>query len=301
MNSAQSASLTYDPNLVIQLQNDILEEIYKAAKFPRIKAFRTAVKPFFLKSTRRFSEFIAEIDAFIKDKGFVFAAQQALLRLSDEVISARKENIPADGPLVIASNHPGTYDGFVIISQLPRNDIHVVVSGIPFFRNLPNAGKHLIYTAIDTHVRMNVIRKSIRHLEEGGSLLIFPSGRIDPDPSILPGAEESLHIWSRSIEVFMRKVPQAKLVLAITSGVLSGEFINHPFTKLFPDNHERRRIMEFMQIIKQMVRGKPISLSPRVNFSEKITYDQIKSGSDQFIFEKASQLLKSHMENFYSR
>lgn len=299
MNCSQSKALSYDPALMLQLQQDILQEIYKAAKFPKIKFIRESFRPMFQKSTRRFSELIAGLDRLVMERGFVHASHEALCRLSDEAVSFGKENIPATGPVVIASNHPGNFDGFAIISQFPRDDIRIVVSGIPFFKNVPNAGKHLIYTGTDTYIQMDVIRKSVRHLEEGGALLIFPAGRIEPDPSVLKGAGESLHRWSRSIEVFLRKVPSAKLILTITSGVLSKEFINHIFTKFFRNDHERRRIMEFMQMIKQMVRGKPVALKPRVSFSTPITIEQIQQQEQGFIAERANELLDQHVDRFY--
>jgi hypothetical protein len=299
MNCSQATTLSNDPSLVLQIQHDILQEIYKAAKFPKINFIRDAFRPMFQKSSQRFSELIAGIDHLVMEHGFVQASHEALCRLCEGAVSFGRENIPASGPVVIASNHPGNFDGFAIISQLPRDDIRIVVSGIPFFRNLPNAGKHLIYTGTDTFVQMDVIRKSVRHLESGGSLLIFPAGRLEPDPSILEGAGESLHRWSRSIEVFLRKVPKAKLVLAITSGVLSREFINHPFTKFYKNDHERRRIMEFMQMIKQMVRGKPVALKPRVSFSTPITLDQIQQQEQGFIAESANELLDRHVDRFY--
>jgi len=299
MNSEQTASLPYDPDLVDQLQHDILQEIYKAAKFPKFEWLRKAAKPLFLKATRRFSELIAEIDRLVDEKGFVTAAHVALCRLSDEPDSFGSQNIPAEGPVVVASNHPGTFDGFAVLSQFPREDFKVVVSGIPFFRNLPNAGKRLIFTGTDPYVQMDVIRKSVRHLEGGGALLIFPAGRIEPDPSILQGAGESLRRWSRSIEVFLRKVPTSKLVLAITSGVLSSEFINHPLTKFFKNDHERRRIMEFMQMIKQMIRGKTVELKPRVSFAPPLSLEQIQLAEKGFIADQANALLNQHVAKFY--
>jgi hypothetical protein len=299
MNCSQSTALSYDSSLVLQLQHDILQEIYKAAKFPQIKVLRDIIRPVFQKSSQRFSELIAGIDYMVRERGFVQASHEALCRLSEEAVSFGKENIPAVGPVVIASNHPGNFDGFAILSQFPREDFKVVVSGIPFFRNLPNAGKHLIYTGTDTYVQMDVIRKSVRHLDSGGALLIFPAGRLEPDPSILEGAGESLHRWSRSIEVFLRKVPTAKLILAITSGVLSREFINHPLTKIYKNDHERRRIMEFMQMIKQMVRGKTVPLKPRVSFSTPITIDQIQQQEQGFIAARANELLDQHVDRFY--
>lgn len=298
-----SNSTSCDLDLVSQIQKDISEEIYKAAKIPRSILMRNVLKPLLNKPVQRFSEFIANVDGLIKDKGFVFAAQQAILKLSDEVEACGQENIPKTGPVIVASNHPGTYDGFAIVSKLPRNDIKLVVSGIPFFKNLPTASNYLIFSTLDTFVRMNAIRKSIRHLESGGILVIFPSGRIDPDPSIFPEAEGGFNRWSRSIELFIRKVPQSKLVLTITSGVLTREFVNHPFTKLFKNDHERRRIMEFMQVIKQMGLGKPVDLHPKITFAKPLSMEEIGFGEDAVeehsIKIRLLRLLQQHYADYY--
>ena len=293
----------FDLNLANQIQEDISEEIFKAAKIPEIKLLRRAIQPFIKLPVRRFSEFIARIDALIEKFGFVYASRIALKGLCQDLTSLGAEKIPLKGPLIIASNHPGAYDGFVIISQLPRNDFKVLVSGIPFFKNLPNASQHTIYSTHDPRVRMEAVRKSIRHLENGGSIIIFPSGRIDPDPSIFPDPEKDLKRWSRSIGVFMKKVPASKLVLAITSGVLSEKYLHHPFPKLFRNDHERRRIMEFMQVIKQMVREEPVDLFPKITFGSPIFSNALNNTEDQdidnLILSQAVQLLKFHKECFY--
>jgi 1-acyl-sn-glycerol-3-phosphate acyltransferase len=203
---------------------------------------------------------------------------------------------------VIASNHPGTYDGFALISNLKREDFKIMVSGIPFFQHLPNASKYLIYSTQDVNDRMQAIRQSIHHLEGGGVLVIFPSGRIDPDPAILPGADQALLHWSRSIEVFLRKVPDAALVLAITSGVLSKEFTKKFYPRLFRNDHEKRRVMEFMQVLKQMVRGKPVAVDPCVSFSEPLRFltDQEKDQDAMRarILNRAQSLLDAHIAAF---
>ena len=70
--------------------------------------------------------------------------------------------IPAVGPLVIASNHPGAYDSVAIIAHLPpRPDLMVLASDIPFLRRLPNIGPHLLYVSSDPHERMGAIRAMI--------------------------------------------------------------------------------------------------------------------------------------------
>lgn len=286
------------------LQNNILDEIIKAFHFPNIPLIKSVLGKFFLNSTRNFSDFFAEIDGLVKEKGISYAARTALHTLCRGVCSTGEQQIPKKGPLMIASNHPGTYDSLAIISRLPRNDVKVVVSGIPFFKNLPNSSHHFLFSSRDTFDRMNVIRQSIRHLQDGGALLIFPSGRIDPDPALLPGAESDLKRWSRSIEIFIRKIPQMNIIMTITSEVLSKEYIHHPFAKLFrKDSLERRRVMEFLQVIQQMVATKQLNLMPKISFASPINAEELiskgKSQINELIFNHSSGLLSKHMQQYY--
>ena len=286
-----------------QIRRDITFEIFRAAKVPNIKWLRNIISPIFRAPVNRFSKLIAGFDASVKERGFAYAARQLLKELTGEVVATGQEFIPATGPLIIASNHPGSYDGLAIISHLPRNDFRLIVSGIPFFQNLPNASKNLIFATHDISDRMDVIRKSVRHLQSGGALLIFPSGRLDPDPSIYPDAGEELKKWSRSIEVFLNKVPDAQLVLTIASGVLSGEFLNSPLLKLFKNDHERRRILEFIQVIRQMALGTPVELHPKVTFAKPLNQADLLISTDNLskpaILDKALALLENHLKMYY--
>lgn len=287
-----------DSDVSQQIFTDIFREIYKAGKVPDIAFLRQLLQITLKKPVTNFSHFIARLDALIRDYGFVEAAQIAINELSGGFESAGAEKIPSRGPVIVASNHPGTYDGFALIANMKRDDFKIIVSGIPFFHNLPNASKYLIYSTHDVNDRMQAIRYSIDHLKSGGALLIFPSGRIDPDPAVLPGADKALSLWSRSIIVFMRKVQEASLVLAITSGVLSKEFTNHFYPRLFQNDHERRRVMEFMQILKQMVRGKPVSVNPRVSFSNTMKFNSHEVSDfekmQSQIHQQALALLQEH-------
>ena len=287
-----------------QIRRDISLEIFRAAKVPNIRWLRNLINPLVRNPVNHFSKLIVEFDTSIRDYGYVYASNQILKKLSGEIAADGEELIPASGPLIIASNHPGTYDGLAIISKLPRDDFRLIVSGIPFFQNLPNARKNLIFATHDTADRMDVLRKSIRHLQEGGALLIFPSGRLDPDPSIFSDAGEGLKKWSRSIEVFLNKVPESQLVLTIASGVLSGKYINHPIAKLFKNDHEQRRFMEFMQVIRQMALNKPVELHPKVSFARPFklneTFNISEDISEQAILKRSLALLDHHIHLYYS-
>jgi len=119
-----------------------------------------------------------------------------------------------------------------------------------------------------------VIRSGIRHLLDGGALLIYPSGTIDPDPSIMPGARAELVKWSRSLEIFLRRAPQTKVLVTIVSGVLAAECIRHPITWLRKQRKDRQRLAEMLQIIQQLVLDKKFNLQPRLTFGETISYQQ---------------------------
>ena len=304
MKPNQALSVPRNAELVAQLQHDIKEELYKAVKIPRLFFLRHTLDPLINLPTRRFAELFAQLDSVVKNYGIVAAAQYAITQFTHAVISNGEEKIPKKGPLIVASNHPGTYDSLAIVSGIPREDVKLIVSGVPFLRNLPNARDHLIYATVDTMDRMDVIRKSIRHLEQGGALLFFPSGKIDPDPSVLPGAGDSLRCWSKSIEVFIKKVPDVCVVPTITSGVLLKDFINHPLTRFFPNGHERRRVMEFTQVIQQMMRKKPVNINPKVSFAQPIRAGEltVESGNplNSLILNKTQQLLENHIEQYYA-
>ena len=296
-------TLSFDPVLARQLKRDITGEIFKAIKCPDVKVFRDFIRLLVNLPTRRFAEIMADFDRGIQKSGLRFASSNLLQKLTEYVTSIGTCVIPEKGPTIVASNHPGTYDGLTILSQLPREDVKIIVGANPFFRNLPNGSRFLIFATREQQIRVEVIRLAIRHLQEGGLLLIFPSGRIDPDPAILEGAQDGIQYWSRSLAVFLRKVPQAKLILAITSGVITNDFVNHPLPRLFKNGVERRRITEFMQVIKQMILNRKIPLNPRVCFTEEKRNDPNEDldliKRMESIRTQALDLLQYHMREFY--
>ena len=286
-----------------QIRRDIIEEIFRAIKFPDIKFLRRLLSPLFSIPARRFSEFVTRIDALIAEKGFSFAAQRAVDELTLGAVSDGNRHIPVSGSLIVASNHPGTYDAFALVSKIPRDDVHLIVSGIPFFRNLPNAGKRMLYASGDIGERAEVVRKSITHLKCGGALLIYPSGKLDPDVSVRPDAENAFGKWSRSIEVFLRKVPDAKVVLAFVSGVVDRKYAFHTLSRLLGNDHEQRRLAEFIQLIQQMIRGKQLPLTPRISFSESMKGNVLLALENGTIMDeitnKAGDLHNFHLEKYY--
>ena len=166
---------------------------------------------------------------------------------------------------------------------------------------LPNTSKHLIY--MDPHADTNVstVRTSIRHLESGGAILIFPRGRVEPDPAVMPGAQESVRAWSPSVELFLRRVPQTQILVTIVSGVLSPVFLRNPLIKLWKGLGDPQTIAEVTQALTQMLFSKLVQLMPKISFGIPQTVDELLRNSEtlyQSIITEASQLLNTHIQHF---
>jgi hypothetical protein len=239
------------------LQNDIFDEVLKVFRLPPSGFARKIFSPIFGLPVNRFAKIGSEFDTNTARYGFCRAAQLLLPRFIEKLVVTGESNIPKEGPLLLVSNHPGAYDSLAISSCIPRDDYKIVVGNIDFLKLLPNARKNLIfsYQADQTQARANVVRSSIQHLKQGGALLIFPSGQVDPDPAVQPGAIQSLRNWSRSIALMLREAPQTKLLITFVSGVLDKHFVKNPFLRLQKEESDRRRLAEFIQVIRQLVFG----------------------------------------------
>lgn len=243
---------------------------------------------------------LSDFDAAIGREGIATGlAQIASYFVQDPQVTGA-EHLPADGPLIIASNHPGAYDIMLIGSTLGRRDLRVISSTVRLFRAMPNFHAHLLEVGTTPEERQRVIPASARHLETGGAVVIFPSGLVDPDPDILPGAHEALATWRPGIAALINLVPSAQVVQTIASGVLSRRWINHPLLRLQKVDWQRQKLAEMVQVIQQLVRPKTEKLSPRLTFGPAATGRalQAEAGPDgllPLLIERAQALLGKHM------
>ncbi|HTP00455.1 MAG TPA: 1-acyl-sn-glycerol-3-phosphate acyltransferase [Anaerolineales bacterium] len=248
-------------------------------------------------ATRRFSEIFAEVDAVVEQEGLPGGARLLLRKLGADFQARGVGNIPTAGPVIIASNHPGTVDSVALAASSQRRDLKIIAGPIQFLQNCPNISRHVIYTADDNmQRRMVTVRECIRHLREGGALLTFAHGTIDPDPDFMPTASQELHGWSRSLEIFLNRVPEARVVVSIVSGVVDQRYMRNPLTLARHNRVDRQRIAEMLQIILQML-GRKMKINPRVSFAESLDMQHIGDPdcAMDLISQGAQQLLQSHM------
>jgi len=276
------------------LEKNLLDEIFKALGLGYSHPLRPLIEPLFSLAAHRFAKLAVSFDHDVNNYNFNNAARRILPIFTREVRAYGAENIPTVGPLLIVSNHPGTVDGLVIASQLPRPDLKIITSGVPFIRNLAATANHLIYSSFDTFERMKVVRAAIRHLRDGGAVLIFPSGGIDPDPAVMPGALTELETWSPSLDVILRQVPSTWVLITIVSGVLHPGWVHSPIVKIHSGRRDQQRAAEFFQIIHQMLFPNNLLVSPSVYFAKPMSFALQNDGSLPELIAAA----KTHLNTF---
>ncbi len=289
-----------DSDPVETLSNSLLNELTKALALPAERWARGLIRLLFGRAAHRFAELGASLDRIVAEQGIAAGARWVLPRFARGVAVRGKEHIPSHGPLVIASNHPGSFDSVVISSQVTRPDYKVIIGDIPFFEKLPHISEYAIYAPAkqDTYGRMQVIRQSIRHLAAGGALLIFARGGIEPDPAFMPAPDAEFDLWSRSLQIFLERVPQTRILVTVVSGVVARASMSHPITWLRQRRPDRQRLAFMLQMARQVLSGRErFGLVPHVSFGDLVGIPEAGSASDALlrVTRSARELLRSHL------
>ena len=282
------------------LTETLIFEITKALALPQTQTVRKTVRLLAGKAAQQFSELALKLDRVVEQDGLAAGARWLLPRFVRSHSASGIENIPPEGPLVIASNHPASIDSVVISAHVARPDYKVIIGEIPFFKNLPNVSRNAIFAPAQNDIsgRMQVVREIIQHLKKGGAILIFARGGIEADPAFMPDADAEFNKWSRSLEIFLKKVPETQVLVTIVSGVIEKSATSHPITWFRKGRPARQRLAFMYQMIRQIISGREIfGLTPQVTFGELININNTTDHEHmlQTINESAHRVLKTHM------
>jgi hypothetical protein len=285
---------------VNSLTETLIFEITRALALPQTSSNRKIIALLAGKAARRFSELAIELDHTIGRDGLAAGARWLLPKFAKSFSANGVENIPSNGPLVIASNHPASIDSVLISAHVTRPDYKVIIGEIPFFKNLPNLSKNAIFAPAANNVygRMQVVRDVIQHLKRDGAILIFARGGIEPDPAFMPDPQADFNKWSRSLEIFLKKVPQTQVLVTMVSGVIAKSAMSHPITWFRQARPDRQRLAFMLQMLRQILTGKEIfGLTPRVTFGDVISRHCVHDTHHmlQAIIASAHDVLKTHM------
>ena len=118
------------------------------------------------------------------------------LRLTVNYDASRLQAMPAEGPLIVVANHPfGVLDGIAVsyLTSQVRKDFKLLAHATlgraevlrPYLIPIEFEGAS---TAVRTNVQAK--REALRHLGDGGAIVIFPAGRVSTAP----------HVFDRAID-----------------------------------------------------------------------------------------------------
>jgi hypothetical protein len=289
------------PDAEIRTLSDALVlEVVTAIGLPRTEKMSRLFRPVFHKPADRLAAIGVTADRMIAAEGFPAAASWMLTNWCSRVTARGTDSIPSTGPLLVISNHAGSYDTFVITSQLGRDDMKLIASDVPFLKNLPNASAHTIFLSEKTQDRTTAARAGMRHLQAGGALLLYGTGLIDPDPEVYPDPEVWIDKWLPSIDLFLRAAPDAKVVISIVSGVVAKRWAHHPITRIMRVDWQQRRLAEFSQVIQQLLLPGRFYLQPHISFSPPIRVDELRGESQgdrllPAVIARGKSLLAEHL------
>lgn len=232
------------------LTRNNIKDLLAAFKLDRFHWARGLLEILCWIPARRFSRQIAEFDQLVGERGLPAGGSYILERFARSFAVIGAEHAPAEGPLIVVSNHPGMADAMGLWVGLARQDLRIIAAERPLLRAVPNTSAHLIYVDEQSaRGRTTALRAAVAHLRRGGALLTFPAGRIEPDPTVRPNAADSLRDWSPSVALLARLAPDALLLPAAVGGVISASAMRNPALKFFRDQKERDWAAATLQIL----------------------------------------------------
>lgn len=250
------------------IQSAITDEIFYALGLKHQGILRRMFGWTFALPTRSFARKMAAVDAAMAEGGAPAGCRVMMDALNVDIQAMGIERIPSSGPTMLLATHPGAYDSMAIGSLVPRRDLKVIATGTRLYSVLPNLRPNVFFVSDNPKENMLTLRSAIDHLRQGGILLQFGSGKIEPDPATDPVGDAVFAKWSSSLEIMLRKAPETTVVPTVTSGVLLARFRDSLLTRLRRKDMDRRRLGEFIQIIQQLVLPKSVDARARISFGE---------------------------------
>jgi hypothetical protein len=205
----------------------------------------------FLKPAQTFAYQMTEFDRAVGESGLVEGARYALQKYFTDIRIFGSDLIPASGFLAL-SNHPGMSDTLSTFIALNRPDLKIIALQRPFLEALTNLSKHLFYVKEDSSARMTLVRQASTYLRQGGAVLTYPAGHIEPDPNLHPDAVDSLGTWTDSAGILIRLAPETPVLPIVVRGVIWEKAVRFPLTRIKRTREERERLAVALQMFAHM-------------------------------------------------
>ncbi|WP_455383209.1 1-acyl-sn-glycerol-3-phosphate acyltransferase [Salinispira pacifica] len=185
--------------------------------------------PFFLLPALLFSLRMRQFDRRIERDGIRAASSWLLTRYSGRPLLSRQSaehragQHQRTGTLVVA-NHPGVVDALALLSALDRDDVSIVAMDRSVLASLPALRRHLIPVPREPRLRVATVRTIVARLAQGGMVVLFPAGEIEPDPAYAAPGIEILKEWTPVIGLVVLRSIADRFPLELLPVLLANVF-----------------------------------------------------------------------------
>jgi len=250
----------------------------------------------FAQPARQFARQVVGFDNDVGQTNLAEASRQLIRKYYVRDVRVHgHENVPANGPVLFLSNHPGMADTISLFAAINRPDLKIIALQREFLASLANTTRQLFFIDDDPSKRLNAVRQVSTHLREGGSVLTFPAGEIEPDPYVYPGALEALNTWTDSAGVFIRFARDTKIVPVLVSGVIWKKTAQHWIPRLKRTRMEREKLAAALQLLMLITRNARPNVV-YVRFARPITFNDVGSTEaraiHQIVMDRMQELIK---------
>ncbi len=287
------AEINLDPLQTLTQIN--LDDLISSFGWHNQPFFVQILRKVFYKPAQTFAEFMLEFDSAINERGLVEASRLTQQHFVRDIRVFGLDLIP-DSAFLALSNHPGMSDTLSLFCALNRPRLKIIALDRPFLNALPNLSKQLFYIKDDTASRFSLVRQVTSHLRNGGAALTFPAGRIEPDPDIYMGAEDSLQSWIASAGDFIRLAPETAVLPILVRGVVWNKPAKHFLLGIKKTQAEREKLAAAFQILAH-VGFKKNNVRVRVQIGKPIYAKDLGSTETAIIHEAVLTEMKRLLKN----
>ncbi|MGB4595294.1 MAG: 1-acyl-sn-glycerol-3-phosphate acyltransferase [Anaerolineaceae bacterium] len=237
-----------DPDTIAEY---IFADIAKTLNFSPNNLIFTALQRLTAKPARKFAEILLRLDRSLAEGDIRKSSKLALDYFTNGQEFYGEERVPKEGPLLVVANHAGAADSIGAFSCVSRKDSSVVAGKRPMLEVLPHISRHLIFLETDPVGRMIDMHRIIGKLKLGETVILFPRGLLEPDPALIPGTLQSIKAWSKSVGVFLAKVPETRLLPLLISQTVAPKAWESLFVTLSKTPKRRHQIAMITQFAMQ--------------------------------------------------
>ncbi|HWP09315.1 MAG TPA: 1-acyl-sn-glycerol-3-phosphate acyltransferase [Polyangiaceae bacterium] len=156
----------------------------------------------FYAASRGLGETLDAFESDVLSHGLPEAAGNALRRFGVELRATGEE--PRSGPCLVLANHPGAYDALALMRALGRRDLLILAADREFLRALAGLSAHLVFVGDAPSERARALKRSLVWLRQGGALLHFPAGMVEPDADFVAPHVSLLERWQPGVSVLVK-------------------------------------------------------------------------------------------------